>query len=153
MFNTCKKDVYYFQICIMPVRSGRLYCLVYFCTNWHFICISLKFCRGYTRAVVQNHLYFTNVVLWNVQKILSSIFVWEIEKNPSFYLRCHVFMTVYMKWINSKDSIRISITDTTKYCCRRAPSSKNLISFNLYYINAIRRLKSLLSKMIPFLSY
>ena len=61
--KTCNRDEDSFKICIMPVRSGRLYCLVYFCTNWHFVCISLNFCRGYTSAVVQNHLYFTNGVL------------------------------------------------------------------------------------------
>ena len=102
--KTCNRDEDSFKICIMPVRSGRLYCLVYFCTNWHFVCISLNFCRGYTSAVVQNHFILQmEFVILKEDPIFHFCFDKKKSFSSFFYLRCHVFMTVHMKRINSKD--------------------------------------------------
>ena len=94
--KTCNRDEDSFKICIMPVRSGRLYCLVYFCTNWHFVCISLNFCRGYTSAVVQNHFILQmEFVILKEDPIFHFCFDKKKSFSSFFYLRCHVFMTTH----------------------------------------------------------
>ena len=59
--KTCNRDEDSFKICIMPVRSGRLYCLVYCCTNWHFVCIS-EFLQRIHKCSCAEPFYFTNGV-------------------------------------------------------------------------------------------